>query len=427
MKKTKIIYFLLFLFFSFTLENFSQKVIKPNSLKSNFAKDENKEKYYAKLVKNVNQTFKGELTNNYSDWIKAIRNAQSINLEDKVVIDGIRKILKLEVDKNIKLQKVALEVAVKTKHNFKNEIEKIFNLTIDKISYSIASVYLAKLNNDLEYLTLDLRKRFQKYKKDPLLNELFNYLSNFKNNIFPNSSKIKDLLNHNFQDGKTIIYSFQRKNRNYPGITIIKKPNGDFVKNKDGSLFHIPQLALSFSNLPGFIPNGNTPQGIYSIVGWYISPTETIGPTPNILVRSPFEVSPSIFFHSENSYSKWKKEDYNQLVPDSWKSIPAIYQSFNAGNSGRRLIIMHGSTDEIKYFEDEPFYPLTPTRGCLSAKEIWSGKTGKSIDSDQIKLINAFRSTKQKKGFLVVVELNDLHKTISIDEIEKYFKNSPQK
>ncbi len=48
---------------------------------------------------------------------------------------------------------------------------------------------------------------------------------------------------------------------------------------------------------------------------------------------------------------------------------------------------MHGSTDEIKYFEEQPFYPLTPTRGCLSSKEIWSEKTGKSVDSDQLKLI----------------------------------------
>ncbi len=168
------------------------------------------------------------------------------------------------------------------------------------------------------------------------------------------------------------------------------------------------------------MPNGNTPQGIYSIVGVYISPTETIGPTPNILVRSPFEVRTEIFYHNKNSVSNWNQIDYENLLPDTWKNYEPIYQSYKAGKIGRKLIIMHGSTDETKFFKEFPYYPLTPTKGCLSSKEIWSELNGKCIESDQVQLINAFRSAKQKKGFLVVIELDDQNKPISLNEIEKY-------
>ena len=52
-------------------------------------------------------------------------------------------------------------------------------------------------------------------------------------------------------------------------------------------------------------------------------------------------------------------------------------------------------------------YPLTPTRGCLSSKEIWDSKTGKLVESDQLKLVNAIKRVDRWKGFLVVIELDN--------------------
>ena len=83
---------------------------------------------------------------------------------------------------------------------------------------------------------------------------------------------------------------------------------------------------------------------------------------------------------------------------------------------------MHGSTDETKYFKDFPYFPLTPTRGCLSSKEIWSDETGFCIESDQVNLINAYKSTKRKKGFLVVIEIDNKEEPIKIEEIERFLK-----
>ena len=168
------------------------------------------------------------------------------------------------------------------------------------ISYSISAHYLLHneetLDVKLEYLE-DIRKKFPNYKENEILKSLYNDLENKLSSAKQQYPKIEDILNHDFQSGKTIIYTIHRKNRKIPGITLVKKPDGEFLRNSDNSLFHIPQLALSYSDLPGYIPNGNTPQGIYSVIGWYISNTETIGPTPAVLVRSPFEVSPRTFYH----------------------------------------------------------------------------------------------------------------------------------
>jgi hypothetical protein len=109
-------------------------------------------------------------------------------------------------------------------------------------------------------------------------------------------------------------------------------------------------------------------------------------------------------------------------LPVSWQEFPWIYESYYAGKSGRRLIVMHGSTDDISCFKDKVYYPLTPSKGCLTTKEIWSEETGKCIESDQVKLMNAFFSTKQLYGFLVVLNLDDSKRTVTIEELSPFIE-----
>jgi hypothetical protein len=81
---------------------------------------------------------------------------------------------------------------------------------------------------------------------------------------------------------------------------------------------------------------------------------------------------------------------------------------------------MHGSTDDVSFFKDEPYYPLTPSKGCLTTREIWSEDTGKLIESDQVKLMNAFFSTGQLYGFLVVLNLDEVKKPVTIDDLKAF-------
>lgn len=404
----------------------AQNYIKINRLKSKFAIKENKEKYYSALKENIKKTFSGEIRNNLAGWNQAFKEAESILMKDSLIKLAVKHSFSLPIDEHKKLQRTTLEIAYSLyQKSFSKEVNKIFLKTADKISYAIGVNYLidAKFENRLNKFYIEnLKERFKNYKKSSILKELLYQLSKEGNSSFQNPPDLDEILHTPFQLGKTVVFSIQRKNRKFPGVVIIRKPNGEFLRNQDGSIFNIPQLALSFSNLPGYIPNGNTPEGIYSIIGWYISPTETIGPTPNLLLRSPFEVSPEIFFHGKNKFDNWNIKDYSSLLPNSWKEYFPIYQSFYAGKSGRKLIIAHGSTDELSFFKGQIYYPLTPTRGCLSAKEIWSDVDGKCIESDQVKLINAFKSTRQKEGFLIVFEIDSKEKPVSINEIEQYLK-----
>ena len=419
-----IIRLLLIIIFIGSINTFAQNKNYLKNLKSNFAKGENKEKYYTNLVKNIDLTFNRKDLVNSAQWIKALRDAQSIFLRNSNVQFGIEYAIQQKVDNDLKLQRTALEIAYTLyPKEFESLVNNIFQQTKDPISFSIATYYLLGNNTSKDIkkkFAADIRQRFPEYIKNDILNSLFTDISEDLNTV--SYSNIEEILNHEFQSGKTIIYSFHRKNRKLPGITIIKKPDGKFLRNPDNSFFNIPQLSLSYSNLPGFLPNGNTPQGIYSVIGWYISNTETIGPTPAVLVRSPFEVNPTIFYHKKNINNRWNIEDYKSLLPIEWRDYSPIYESYVAGKIGRKLIIIHGSTDETKYFENEEYYPLTPTRGCLSSKELWDSKTGKLIESDQLKLIEAMKTIDHWKGFLVVIEIDNKEIPVKIEEIEKYLK-----
>lgn len=399
--------------------NVAQRKVEFKKLKSNFSLKGNKENYYKNLINNSYDIFRGEITTkNEKNWLKAIQDLESIFLSNEITENALIKILNQNTDKFINLQRTGLQAVLSLFPNkFNVEIERIFNGTNDLISFAICANYYLKNNINFELIQELLEIKFHDKKNDPLYISLLYDIQNQSNKKFLNRPELSELLNHPFQKGKTIIYSFHRKDRRFTGITIIKKPDGGFVTNSDGTIFYIKQLALSFSNLPGYIPNGNTPEGIYSIVGWYISPNQTIGPTPNILLRSPFEVSPNTFFHNAVNNNKWLIEDYKNLLPDSWKNYFPIYQSFYSGNIGRKLIIMHGSADELNYYKELPFYPLSPTRGCLSSTEIWNENTGSCIQSDQAKLINAFFSTEQTKGFLIVVELDNKKGNVTISEL----------
>ena len=234
-----------------------------------------------------------------------------------------------------------------------------------------------------------------------------------------NIPALLDLFKHPFQRGKTIIYSFYRSDRNFAGITLIKAPDGKFVRNKDSSYFNIPQLAKSVTDLPGYLKNGNTPQGIFSILGYYITKTESIGPTPIILTRIPFAETTSTFFHGQKK-GEWNIEKYTNLMPESWRNYFPAHEVYYAGYAGRRLIVMHGSADDLKFFENEPYYPLSPTKGCISAKEIWDERSGICIESDQAKLINAFISTGRLKGFLIVINIDDKREEVTLKELLPY-------
>jgi hypothetical protein len=94
-----------------------------------------------------------------------------------------------------------------------------------------------------------------------------------------------------------------------------------------------------------------------------------------------------------------------------------MYEAYYAGLTGRRKIVMHGSVDDLSFYDKLPYAPLTPSKGCLTTTEVWSDSTGMNIRSDQAKLMNAFFSTGQIYGFLVVIDIDDKKEAVQINEV----------
>jgi len=410
-------YFLLFLLLAFTV--FPQTKINQSLLQTNFALTESKKEFRIELENKINKIFLGPLNSkNEESWRILFGEIGLQFYKSEKIYNGIMIASKYAINGGIKFKRALAEVIITLYPNeFEQTIETLFETTNDETLYSYCVYYYLKSKNKTkEQLLNETKKRFESkngsYKTLPIINYLVYYLEN--DSVF--TPPIKDILSHNFIAGKTIIYSLHRKDRNYPGITIIKKPNGEFVSDKNDSIFYVQQLALSVTNLPGYLSQGNTPQGIFSIVGFYNSPTPTLGPTAAVLTRIPFEVPTKLWYHSTVS-NGWNIKDYKNLLPKSWNNYFPIYESYYAGLTGRRKIVMHGSVDDLSFYDNLPYFPLTPSKGCLTTIELWSEIDGKNIRSDQSKLMNAFFSTGELKGFLVVIDIDDKKEAVKLKDV----------
>ncbi|MGD8779495.1 MAG: hypothetical protein PVH88_11115 [Ignavibacteria bacterium] len=391
-----------------------QSKIEINKLHSSYTTKENRILFKEKLLDRINSTLSKNL-NSLDEYLyrKAIEDAGMYLVKNDTVKNAVNfGLINYEKYSSAFTRSLLETVYTLYPKEYSTEVDSIFKATFNEQIFIICLKYLLKNSvYNSEEIQFILKGKFPNRENNAVLKYFYEELNN--NFKLP---PLLDLLKHKFQDNKTIVYSFHRKDRSYLGITIIKSPDGKFVRNNDGKFFHVTHLARSASNLPGYLKNGNTPQGIFSIVGYYITPTESIGPTPILLTRCPFEKPTEIFYHGNQNSSKWNIEDYKSLLPQSWHNYFPITEAYYAGKAGRRLIIAHGTADDISFYENEIYYPFTPTKGCLSTKEIWNDD-GKLVESGQVELMNAFFSTNQLKGFLVVVEIDDQKKTVTLDEL----------
>lgn len=352
-----------------------------------------------------------ELIRYRSPWINARINS---------AIDSIDK-------RSPIFQRALLELAftnypnqyIKQVSSFLNSCEdvKVFAMCI---AYRMQNNLTPFPNNQLE----NKIKQLIKNKKDEAIVQQLMYRID-SSSFIKNSISISDILDPEFLKNKTVLFSFQRKNRNYPGIALIRDSTGNFIKDANGSIFSVPQLARSISNLPGFLTNGNTPQGIFFMDGFSISRNSFIGPTSNIQLSMPFETSIRHFFNDSTIVdNNWTEDLYKKLLPAKLINYLPLYESFYAGKAGRTEIIAHGTTIDPSFYVGEKYYPQTPTMGCLCTKEIWSDEDGKRLESDQQKLVNALQIAGGAKGYCVVLEIDDAQKPISFDEILSLIQSS---
>lgn len=274
-----------------------------------------------------------------------------------------------------------------------------------------------------ETLIERVTQHIRKLHENPWMEQLLFHLTG----VTATPPPILPFLHPDYLKGQVLVISLQRKNRNYPGLAIVRNRDGQFIKDSLGNLITIPQLARSLSGLPGYLTNGNTPEGILRMDGYGISKAGAIGPTTNLQLTLPMEYDARHFYRDSVQVDSIGHIDlYKQLLPDRWKNYFPVYEAYYAGKAGRHEIIAHGTTVKPSYYRSKSYFPFTPTLGCLCTNESWDDATGKRLESDQLKLVHAVEKAGGPDGYLIVLNLDDKQAPVDPEEIFALLKSAAQ-
>ena len=356
---------------------------------------------------------------NEEQWMQTFYPLQLLQKRNAVIDSKISLAVRQISKHSIEFQLGLLElVYANYPHRFTNEITKYLQVVRNPEMFAIGVEYILRddrSDNTRRWL-LNLQRRLKKTSKEnPLIDEAgIRIITRFRPIQKPAAFIQKDYL-----PGKVLLISFQRKNREYPGLSFIRDTTGNIAKDSNGHIFSVPQLARSISGLPFYIKNGNTPQGIYRMIGFDISKSTFIGPTPNIQMIMPLEKPASVFM-SDSSYDDMKLSvlEYEKLLPVSLRHYETLYETFYASLWGRNEIISHGTTIDPELYARKSYYPYTPTLGCLCTRETWND-SGIRTYSDQEKLNNVIVKAGGPTGYVIVLDIDDQEKPVTIEEVEK--------
>jgi hypothetical protein len=310
--------------------------------------------------------------------------------------------------------------------DFTEQARRALDIVQEPKPFAIALAHVLKHDDSLatrRALALKLAEKFPDWRNDGRLAHFWRLLTAEE---YPELPPLADLLAHDF-DGKAVVFSFQRRDRRHPGRAVVRGDDGRFVRTEDGAVLTIPQLAYSQTNLPGTITYGNTPQGLHTIVGTGIARDKFIGPVPYVWTKVPFEAPLEEFFHDDTVSGEWTLPAYQLALPPSWRGYWPMQEAWYAGRAGRNEMIAHGTTINEEFYRGEPWYPYTPSAGCLCMREQWSPETGALVASDQLTFLNTFLQQSDGTGFLLVVELDDRQAPVSEEEVRSLIAEAETK
>lgn len=384
-----------------------------------------RERLYKSLINTINKNLSLPLTaETEENWIDACNAIELTRYTSPWIETKIRSAFNGIELKSLDFQKILVELAYSNySFSFIKEITQLSGIAENEKLYAMCVEYLiAAASANIVAIKKEVKLRLAKDPGNAILQQLCHRIERIGTK--EQLPSVKDLLQHTFFDSAVVVFSFQRKNRNYPGITVVRDTAGQFVKDEFGNIFTVTQLARSITNLPGYISNGNTPQGIFRMFGTAVSRSTFIGPTPNIQLTMPCETSLQHFMNDSTiADTVWTTDWFKKLLPKSWKNYLPFYETYYAGKAGRTEIIAHGTTVDPTYYKGQPYYPLTPTLGCLCTKELWNAEDGTRQVSDQQRLMDALQKAGGANGYYIVVEINDEQKTVTAEEILPLLKN----
>lgn len=392
----------------------------------------NREKTYRNLVQNtINKNLSLPLVDSTEEnWEGAFNAMEVLRYQSPWINGRIDTAAAQLLYRSPNFQRAALELFYSNyPGKYYQPVKFLLMQTTDLKIFAMCAAYILtsdKAADDLNFLSVKTKQHLLSTPENAILQQLLYQVEHFNKPI--KNVNIEGLLKSNYLPGHVLVFSFQRKNRNYPGLVMVRDAQGNFIKDSTGMFFSVPQLARSITNLPGYLSNGNTPEGLFRMKGYDVSRSSFIGPTVNVQLTMPFEKTAAYFCADPDiTDTSWNIKYYSNLLPKDLKDYYPLYQSYYAGKAGRREIIIHGTTINPAYYIKEPYYPLTPTMGCLTSKEIWDEETGQRSQSDQQKLINAMIPAGGAQGYAIVINLNDEQRAVSLYDIVPFIERANQK
>lgn len=359
-----------------------------------FASQHCRDSVKAKLTHNVNNTIDLPLRNEHAAlWTGACWAMELMLYRPDELLEKIPSHLSQLPSLDAALQCAYLEMVytlypIAFQKHVKRILKQIEN---DKVK-AMAWEYLLRGSNTMRWKK-DKSLKASKYYP------AFSYQRTSNRNDRP---ELIDFCDTSFLPGETVLCSFQYANRDKPGFLMIRKADGSWMKNDQGEPLRYAQLARSVTQLPFYLTNGNTPQGLYRITGTAVSENAWIGPTENLQMELPFESGTKTFFENEADHLGY----YQKLLGSKLVRYPGLFESFMAGELGRSEIIAHGTTIDPAFYATEPYFPHTPSLGCLCSPEWWS-ENGTRMKSIQHEWMQALQKLREKPRFLIVAELDE--------------------
>lgn len=412
MKRTFVLFIILFgIQQAYTQPVVLKEVLKPN-----------RDKLYRNIIRNaINANLLMPLTDSTEEnWEEAFRAMEVTRYRSPWADNKVVFAFDNMQNRSADFQRAVLEFgySIHPKYYYR-QVRSLLTQTADAKIFSMCAEYIMQTDQAgimKDSLLTWLQQRLEADNKNPFLLQLKYRLEESGKPL--KVPPVQAFLQKNYLPGHVLLISFQRKNRNYPGLVMVRDASGNFLKDENGNYFSLTQLARSMNNLPGYLTNGNTPEGIFRMWGFDHSKSTFIGPSTNIQLTMPFEKTPAFFYNNASiSDTSWRIEAYKRLLPDSFKNYFPAYQSFYAGKAGRTEIIAHGTTIDPSWYRGQQYYPISPTQGCLCTKEIWSSTTGMLEDSDQERLAAAVSKAGGPNGYAIVINIDEKEAPVVIDDI----------
>ncbi len=406
----------LILFYStlFLTQGFSQPVPRDT-----FTTREARTRFLDNLISNtIEAPLHDSLTSaTESLWSGAFWGAELIQYKDTIIQSALYRGLAQYQMNSVDFNRSLLQGAYSLSQcEFSEQIKSVLAAESNPKNFAMAAVYLKRCGALPETsLTTLISERFPQWEQNPVLLGLHWFLQDQKTTLPP----LKSLFNHQPLMNKILIISFQRKNRDFPGMVIFRSRNGNLLRNESGRLTGVPQLARAACNLPSFLTNGNTPQGLFHIAGVVVSKNRFIGKTPALNLELPFEATTARFLDNGSMKESFNRSHYVSMLPKEWHNYPPVFEALNAGEAGRYDIMAHGTTVDHIFYEGKPYSGFTPSMGCMVASEYWNSETGERLESGQENILQAYKKAGGGKGYYLLLEIDDKQAPVTIEEVEK--------